>query len=240
MGRLAIEHLVAGYVEGIDILADVTLRVEPGTITGVIGPNGAGKSTLLKTIFGFLHPKSGQISLDGRDIHALAPHEIKRLGISYVPQGPNIFPQLTVEENLLLGAWVIRADKARVAERLERAYAAFPRLRERQHRRATTLSGGEAKMLSLAKELVTEPTLLLVDEPSAGLAPRIVEQVYARLLEVRGQGVTILLVDQNINKAVHVSDYLYMLERGQVRREGPRRDFADQLREIVRDALLGA
>jgi len=240
MGRLAVEHLVAGYVEGIDILADITMRVEPGTITGVIGPNGAGKSTLLKTIFGFLHPRRGQISLDGRDIGALAPHEIKRLGISYVPQGPNIFPQLTVEENLLLGAWVIRADKARVGERLERAYAAFPRLRERQHRRATTLSGGEAKMLSLAKELVTEPTLLLVDEPSAGLAPRIVEQVYARLLEVRAQGVTILLVDQNINKAVQVSDYLYMLERGQVRREGPRRDFADQLREIVRDALLGA
>jgi ABC-type branched-subunit amino acid transport system ATPase component len=240
MGRLAIEHLVAGYVEGINILADVTLRVEPGTITGVIGPNGAGKSTLLKTIFGFLHPMRGQISLDGRDISTMAPHEIKRLGISYVPQGPNIFPQLTVEENLLLGAWVIRADKARVAERLERAYAAFPRLRERQYRRATTLSGGEAKMLSLAKELVTDPTLLLVDEPSAGLAPRIVEQVYARLLEVRGQGVTILLVDQNINKAVQVSDYLYMLERGQVRREGPRRDFADQLREIVRDALLGA
>jgi len=240
MGRLAVEQLAAGYVEGIDILTDITLRVEPGTITGVIGPNGAGKSTLLKTIFGFLHPKRGRISLDGRDISAMAPHEIKRLGISYVPQGANIFPQLTVEENLLLGAWVIRSDKARVADRLERAYAAFPRLRERQHRRATMLSGGEAKMLSLAKELVTEPTLLLVDEPSAGLAPRIVEQVYARLLEVRGQGVTILLVDQNINKAVQVSDYLYMLERGQVRREGPRRDFADQLREIVRDALLGA
>jgi len=240
MDRLAVERLVAGYVEGIDILADITLRVEPGTITGVIGPNGAGKSTLLKTIFGFLHPKRGRISLGARDISALAPHEIKRLGISYVPQGANIFPQLTVEENLLLGAWVIRSDKARVADRLERAYAAFPRLRERRRRRATMLSGGEAKMLSLAKELVTEPTLLLVDEPSAGLAPRIVEQVYARLLEVRGQGVTILLVDQNINKAVQVSDYLYMLERGQVRREGPRRDFADQLREIVRDALLGA
>ncbi|HWN91728.1 MAG TPA: ATP-binding cassette domain-containing protein, partial [Verrucomicrobiae bacterium] len=172
MGRLAVEQLAAGYVEGIDILADITLRVEPGTITGVIGPNGAGKSTLLKTIFGFLHPKRGRISLDGRDISAMAPHEIKRLGISYVPQGANIFPQLTVEENLFLGAWVIRSDKARVADRLERAYAAFPRLRERRQRRATALSGGEAKMLSLAKELVTEPTLLLVDEPSAGLAPR--------------------------------------------------------------------
>jgi ABC-type branched-subunit amino acid transport system ATPase component len=239
MTRLDVEQLVAGYVEGIDILADITLRVEPGTITGVIGPNGAGKSTLLKTIFGFLHPRQGRIALEGREIQALPPHEIKRLGVSYVPQGANIFPQLTVEENLLLGAWVIRADRPRVAERLERAYAAFPRLGERRQRRATTLSGGEAKMLSLAKELVTQPALLLVDEPSAGLAPRIVEQVYARLLEVRGQGVTILLVDQNINKAVEVSDYLYMIERGQVRREGPRQDFADHLREIVRDALLG-
>lgn len=240
MTGLAVEQVVAGYVEGIDILAGLTLKVEPGTITGVIGPNGAGKSTLLKTIFGFLHPRGGRIALDGREIHALSPHEIKRLGISYVPQGANIFPQLTVEDNLRLGAWVIRANGAQVAERLERAYAAFPRLRERRQRRATTLSGGEAKMLSLAKELVTQPTLLLVDEPSAGLAPRIVEQVYARLLEVRAQGVTILLVDQNINKAVQVSDYLYQIERGQVRREGPRRDFADQLREIVRDALLGA
>src|SRR5439155_801421 len=230
MALLELEGIAAGYVEGIDILGDITLRVEPGSITGVIGPNGAGKSTLLKAIFGFLHPRRGRIALEGRDIHALAPYEIKRLGISYVPQGANIFPQLTVEENLQLGAWVIRQDRARVAGRLDSAYTAFPRLREKRRSRATTLSGGEAKMLSLAKELVTEPRLLLVDEPSAGLAPRIVEQVYAQLLAVRERGVTILLVDQNINKAVQVSDYLYMIERGDVRREGPRRDFADQLR----------
>jgi ABC-type branched-subunit amino acid transport system ATPase component len=240
MARLDVEHVAAGYVEGIDILSDITLRVEPGSITGIIGPNGAGKSTLLRAIFGFLHARRGTIALDGRPIHTLAPHQIKRLGISYVPQGANIFPQLTVEENLQLGAWVIRRERARVAERLERAFAAFPRLRERRRRRATALSGGEAKMLSLAKELVTNPALILVDEPSAGLAPRIVEQVYARLLEVRAQGVTILLVDQNINKAVEVSDYLYMIERGSVKREGPRAEFVDQLRDIVRDSLLGA
>jgi branched-chain amino acid transport system ATP-binding protein len=237
---LRLEHVAAGYVEGIDILSDISLRVEPGSITGVIGPNGAGKSTLLRTIFGFVRARRGTVELDGRPIHALAPHEVKRLGVSYVPQGANVFPQLTVEDNLLLGAWVIRRDRARVAERLARAYEAFPRLLDRRRRRATGLSGGEAKMLSLAKELVTAPALLLVDEPSAGLAPRIVEQVYARLLEVRAQGVTILLVDQNINKAVQVSDYLYLIERGQVRREGPRADFADQLRDIVRDSLLGA
>jgi ABC-type branched-subunit amino acid transport system ATPase component len=155
-----------------------------------------------------------------------------------VPQGANIFPQLTVEENLLLGAWVIRRERVRVAERLERAYAAFPRLLERRRRRATALSGGGKD--ALARQATVTDRHCLVDEPSAGLAPRIVDQVYARLLEVRGQGVTILLVDQNINKAVAVSDYLYMIERGGVKREGPRAEFADQLRDIVRDSLLGA
>jgi ABC-type branched-subunit amino acid transport system ATPase component len=238
--RLALEQVHVGYVEGIDILAGIDLRVRQGTITGVIGPNGAGKSTLLRAIFGFLHPHRGRIVLDGQEVNGLAPHQIKRRGIAYVPQGANIFPQLTVEENLKLGGWVLRRERGRVSAMLERAYAAFPRLRERRSRRATTLSGGEAKMLSLAKEMMTEPTLLLVDEPSAGLAPRITEQIYERLLEARARGVTILLVDQNITKAVGVSDYLYLIERGQVRREGPREGFASQLRDIIRDALLGA
>jgi len=235
-----VDGVSAGYVHGIDILSELSLRVEPGTITGVIGPNGAGKSTLLKTIFGFLHPWRGRITHDGQPIQALAPHAIKHLGLSYVPQGTNIFPQLTVEENLLLGLWIVRGDRARVTAMLDRAYVAFPRLREKRRMRATGLSGGEAKMLSLAKELATDPTLCLVDEPSAGLAPVIAHQVYAQLLEARARGVTILLVDQNITKAVEISDYLYMIERGQVRREGPREAFADQLREIIRDALLGA
>ena len=237
---LELDDVHVGYVEGIDILAGISLRAGRGAITGIIGPNGAGKSTLLRAIFGFLHPHRGRILLDGREIHALAPHAIKRLGIGYVTQGANIFPQLTVEENLLLGAWVLRSDRPRVTERLARAYDAFPHLKERRRRRATTLSGGEAKMLSLAKELMTEPTILLVDEPSAGLAPRIAGQIYARLVESRAHGVTILLVDQNITAAVELSDYLYMLERGRVGREGPRDSFASQLRDIIRDALLGA
>ena len=239
MALLELDGIVAGYVEGIDILNDLRLRVEPGTITGVIGPNGAGKSTVLKTISGFLHPRRGRVSFAGLDIESLAPHEIKRLGLSYVPQGTNIFPQLTVQENLQLGTWVFRRNASRVARVLERAYAEFPRLAEKRWMRATSLSGGEAKMLSLAKEQVSDPTLMLVDEPTAGLAPRIAEQVYARLLEARAGGVTILLVDQNITKAVEISDYLYLLEMGQIRREGPRQAFADQLRELIRDALLG-
>ena len=240
MALLEVDHVAAGYVEGIDILADLSLRVEAGSVTGIIGPNGAGKSTLLKTIFGFIHPRSGRIAFDGREIHRSLPHELKRLGLSYVPQGANVFPQLTVEDNLLLGAWVERHDRARVALMLEHAYATFPRLREKRRHRATSLSGGEAKMLSLAKELVTEPKLLLVDEPSAGLAPRVSNEVYARLLDARTRGVTILLVDQNITKAVEVSSYLYVIEGGQVRRQGPQADFADHLRELVRDSLMGA
>ncbi|HEU4367251.1 MAG TPA: ABC transporter ATP-binding protein [Methylomirabilota bacterium] len=239
MALLELDGVVAGYVAEIDILDGIRVAVEPGSITGVIGPNGAGKSTLLKTVFGFLHPRRGRITFDGREIQAVAPHAIKRLGIGYVPQGTNTFPQLTVQENLQLGAWVFRHDKARVAQMLERAYAAFPRLAEKRRLRATGLSGGEAKMLSIAKELVTDPRLLLVDEPSAGLSPKLSDQVYAQLLATRAQGVTILLVDQNVVKAVEVSEYLYMLEMGQVRREGPRPAFAEHLRDIIRDALLG-
>ena len=237
---LRLEQVHAGYVDGIDILAGIDLQVGRGTITGIIGPNGAGKSTLLRTVFGFLRPHHGRVLLDGEEIQGLPPHAVKRRGIAYVTQSANFFPQLTLEENLRLGAWILRRDRRRVADLLERAWAAFPPLAGKRRARATTLSGGEAKMLSLAKEAMTEPRLLLVDEPSAGLAPRITHQIYARLVEARERGLTILLVDQNITQAVEVSDYLYLVERGQVRREGPRESFVSHLREIIRDALLGA
>jgi ABC-type branched-subunit amino acid transport system ATPase component len=237
---LELADVHAGYVGGIDILAGIDMRVERGSITGVIGPNGAGKSTLLRTIFGFLHPARGRVLFDGEAIQGLSPHAIKRRGIGYVTQSANIFPQLTVDENLRLGAWIVRRDRRRVVELLERTWTTFPRLAARRGLRATGLSGGEAKMLSLAKEAMTEPRLLLVDEPSAGLAPRVTDQVYARLRQAREGGLTILLVDQNIARAVEVSDYLYLIERGQVRREGPRESFAAHLRDIIRDALLGA
>jgi ABC-type branched-subunit amino acid transport system ATPase component len=236
---LELDGVTAGYVPGIDVLTDIRLQVEPGTITGIIGPNGAGKSTLLKTVFGFLRPRHGRIRFAGEEIQGWPPHAIKRAGVAYVPQATNTFPQLTVQENLQLGGWVVRRDRARLARMVARAYDEFPRLRERRRMRATGLSGGEARMLSLAKEQMSEPRLLLVDEPSAGLAPRIAQQVYARLLAARAAGVTVLLVDQHFTKAVEVSDYLYLLEMGRVRRHGPRQAFADQLRELIRDALLG-
>src|SRR5262249_46722924 len=154
---LEAHDLVAGYLEGIDVLDGLSLTVERGSITGIIGANGAGKSTLLKTIFGFLHPRRGRIVLDGHEIQALPPHAVKRRGVGYVAQGASVFPQLTVQENLDLGAWVFRRDRARMAAMLARAWSTFPRLSDKRRSRATTLSGGEAKMLSLAKELVTDP-----------------------------------------------------------------------------------
>jgi len=233
MALLELDLVVAGYVDGIDILNGLTLGVERGTVTGIIGPNGAGKSTLLKTIFGFLHPRAGRMVFDGQDVGHLPPHSLKRQGIGYVPQGANVFPQLTVQENLQIGTWVFRHDRARVAGMLERAYAAFPRLKEKRRLRATVLSGGEAKMLSVAKELVTEPSLLLVDEPSAGLAPRIAEQVYERLREVQVAGVTILLVDQNITNALEIADYVYVMRTGTVLSEGSRAEFGGDTEALV-------
>jgi ABC-type branched-subunit amino acid transport system ATPase component len=239
MTMLAVEHIVAGYYEEIDILNDLSLGVESGTITGIIGPNGAGKSTLLRTIFGFLPPSQGRILFLGQEIQALFSYRIKRLGISYVPQAINTFPQLTVEENLLLGAWTMRKQRHRVEAGLERMYTMFPAMATMKGRKAAFLSGGQAKMLSIAKELITEPRLVLVDEPTAGLAPKVAAEMYEFLERGRHGGLTILLVDQNIAKAVEISDYLYMLEMGSVKLAGPREVFATNLREIIRDSLIG-
>lgn len=239
MTILSLTDITAGYYEGIEILRGISLQVKPGTITGIIGPNGAGKSTLLKVIFGFLSPWKGQILFQDQTITGLAPAQVKRLGISYVPQGINIFPQMTVEENLLVGAWTFRGDSQRIKSGLDQVYTMFPALTPHKNRRAVFLSGGQAKMLSLAKEVIAAPRLLLVDEPSAGLAPKIASQVYEFLEQSRTQGLSILLVDQNISKAVQISEYLYMLEMGQVKLEGTQEIFAENLREIIRDSLIG-
>jgi ABC-type branched-subunit amino acid transport system ATPase component len=240
MAMLSLTDIRAGYYEGIEILRGLSLCVEPGSITGIIGPNGAGKSTLLKVIFGFLAPWHGQILFTNQAIAGFSPYQVKSLGISYVPQGINVFPQMTVEENLLLGAWTFRGDKHRVKTALEQVYTLFPALTTHKNRRAVFLSGGQAKMLSIAKEVISGPRLLLVDEPSAGLAPKIATHVYDFLQQSHTIGLSILLVDQNISKAVEISAYLYMVEMGQVKLEGKREVFSENLREIIRDSLLGA
>jgi branched-chain amino acid transport system ATP-binding protein len=236
--KLSVQEVTSGYVKGIDIISGVCLEVEEDTITGIIGPNGAGKSTLLKTIFGFLHPSRGKIEFEGRQIEAFSPFTLKQLGLSYVPQGKSTFPLLSVEENLMLGAWTFRRDRKRLKQRLDEIYAFFPILDRKRARKATFLSGGELQMLAIGKEVMTTPKLLLVDEPSEGLAPLLVSEIYAFLQRVRSQGVTLFLVDQNIIKAVEVSDYMYLLEMGKVKKRGPKDIFKKSIRDIIRDSLI--
>jgi ABC-type branched-subunit amino acid transport system ATPase component len=240
MSFLSVEKIHCGYFEGIDILQDLSLKVAKGSFVGVIGPNGAGKSTLLKAVFGFLKSRSGRILFLDQDIRDLSPFEIKRLGISYIPQGINNFPHMTVQDNLLLGAWTFRREKNQIKEGLRKVYDIFPIIYEKRRQKAEFLSGGEAKILSIAKEMISSPGLLLVDEPSAGLAPRIVSYVYGFLRDSQEKGITILLVDQNINQAIENSEYLYMLDMGTVAMEGDADLFKENLRDIIRDSLIGA
>lgn len=237
---LWVDRVVAGYHPGIDILNDVSLRAASGRITAVIGPNGAGKSTLLRVVFGLLAPRAGRVLVGGREIQGLSSYERKRIGIGYVPQSASTFPQMTVAENLLVGGWTIRHDRAKLRERLAHVYDLFPALAGIRGARATVLSGGQLRMLSVAKELVAMPSLLLVDEPTAGLAPRVAGEVYDLLVRSRQLGITMLLVDQNIAEAVAVADDVYLMVMGRVEREGPRDTFARDLRAIIQDTLGGA
>ncbi|MGH7659345.1 MAG: ABC transporter ATP-binding protein [Vulcanimicrobiaceae bacterium] len=238
---LSVSDVVSGYTPGVDVVRGATLHARAGAITVVIGPNGAGKSTLLKTIFGFLQPTGGNIVLDGADLTGLPPHRRKRLGVGYIPQEINIFPSLSVEENLKMGAWMLRRQRGLVAERLAEVYAMFPVLDERKSARASSLSGGQARMLSVAREMMTRPRLMLVDEPTAGLAPAIVPQVYAVLTEARKRtNAAILLVDQNIEGALSIADDVYLLDLGRVRAQGPAKDFTlERTRELIKECLRG-
>ena len=236
--KLSVQGVTSGYVKGIDIVNDISLEIEAKSITGIIGPNGAGKSTLLKTIFGFLHPSQGKIVFNKREIQTLSPFRLKQWGISYVPQDINTFPRLSVEENLMLGAWTFKRDRKRLRQRLEDVYDFFQVLGTKRNKKATFLSGGELKMLAIGKEVMTTTELLLVDEPSAGLAPKLVSEIYAFLKRVREGGVTIFLVDQNITKAIEVSEYMYLLEMGKIKKQGRKEVFVENIRDIIRDALI--
>jgi len=236
--KLSVQEVTSGYVKEIDIVNGVSLEIEENSITGIIGPNGAGKSTLLKTIFGFLHPSRGKIIFEDREIQTLSPFRLKQLGISFVPQDINTFPRLSIEENLMLGAWTFKRERKLLRQRLEEIYDFFPVLETKRGKKATFLSGGQLKMLAIGKEVMTTPQLLLVDEPSAGLAPKLVSEIYAFLHRVREQGVTIFLVDQNIIKAVEVSDYMYLLEMGRIKIQGPKEAFKENIRDIIRDSLI--
>jgi branched-chain amino acid transport system ATP-binding protein/neutral amino acid transport system ATP-binding protein len=238
---LAVDDIHAAYQSGVDILQGMSLKVPVGGFVLVIGPNGAGKSTLLKTVFGLLAPHRGAISLGGQAIAGLAPHEVKRLGVSYVPQELNTFPHLTVEENLRVGGWTIRHDAARLRARIARVYEIFPVLAERRRDKAGGLSGGQGRMLSVAREMITEPRLMLVDEPTVGLAPNLAEQVY-ELLQTARRAIpaAILLVDQNVSDALRHAEEVVMMNLGTVKAAGPVAEFAEvRVRELIQECLLG-
>ncbi|MDJ0947542.1 MAG: ABC transporter ATP-binding protein [Alphaproteobacteria bacterium] len=209
---LTLAGVVAGYGK-LTVLNGVDLRVAEGSITTMIGPNGAGKSTVLKTVFGLLRPTAGEIRFRGQAIAGLSQRALLSLGLAYVPQGRNLFPELTVRHNLELGG-ITLGDRKRLERRIDAVMGRFPRLLERADAQASTLSGGEQKMLEIGRALLLEPTLLLIDEPSIGLAPKLVGEVFAILRELRESGVTILMVEQNAKAALAVSDDALVLEQG--------------------------
>jgi neutral amino acid transport system ATP-binding protein len=213
---LEVEELVAGYVPEVDILRGVKFAVRDGEIATVIGPNGAGKSTLIKSIFGLLPPREGRVVLRGEDLTGLRPHSITRRGMSYVPQLDNVFQSLTVDENLEMGA----LDPSNAKDGMARIYEFFPRLGERRTQAAGTMSGGERQMLAMGRALMPDPQVLLLDEPSAGLAPAFVEAIFEKVEEINRHGVTIVMVEQNARRALAMSDRGYVLDLGQNRFEG--------------------
>jgi branched-chain amino acid transport system ATP-binding protein len=214
---LVLDRVFAGYGK-MTILNGTTARVRRGAITTVIGPNGAGKSTMFKAIFGLLPVRSGTVAVDGRNVTNFSPRRLLDLGVVYIPQGRNIFPELSVRHNLELGG-VAASDQAGLAGRLDAIMQRFAMLREKADAQASTLSGGQQKILEVARGLLLDPQLILIDEPSIGLSPLMVQEVFAILKDLRGNGVTIVLIEQNAKQALQISDYGLVLEQGQTRIE---------------------
>ncbi|WP_442958303.1 ABC transporter ATP-binding protein [Pontibaca methylaminivorans] len=217
-------------------LKNLSVKVEEGQIVTIIGSNGAGKTTTLRAMSGMLPVKSGEIHFEGKRVDGMAPHKIVANGIAHVPEGRRIFPDMTVEENLRTGAF-LRKDKAAVEHDLRDVYNRFPRLLERRRQRAQTMSGGEQQMLAIGRALMSNPRILLMDEPSMGLAPVIVEEIAVIIEEINARGLSVVLVEQNAVMALELASYAYVLESGNMVLEGPAADLRDD--ETVRKAYLG-
>jgi branched-chain amino acid transport system ATP-binding protein len=225
---IEIKDLYVGYYKDLDILQGVSLKAEKAQIVTVLGANGVGKSTLLKAIYGFLKPRAGQILLDGRDISGIPSHKLIAEGISYIPQHSSVFPFMSVEDNLKLGAWTYRNDQDRVEQKVEENYQRFPMLKERKNDDAGLLSGGMQRMVEVGRTLMTDPKVILVDEPTAGLAKMLSADVYKMLTDLRDKDdLTIILVDQEIRQALKIADYVYVLELGRNRVDGQVEEFTD-------------
>ena len=225
------------FYGAIHALKGISLTVGDGELVSLIGANGAGKTTTLHTISGLLHAASGSITLDGKDLQKVSANTIINLGLAHVPEGRHVFARMTVEENLRMGAYILK-DQKKVSENLEKVYGHFPRLKERYKQLAGTLSGGEQQMLATGRALMTDPKIVLMDEPSMGLSPLLVKEIFAIIEELHKSGITILLVEQNAKMALAVSDRAYVLETGTISMEGRAADLAADDR--VRKAYLGA
>ncbi len=225
---LEVRDLYVGYYRDLNILQGLNIHAESGKLTCVLGANGVGKSTLLKAIYGFLKPNAGEILLEGEDVSGVPTHRLVDLGLSYIPQHTGIFPFMSVQENLVMGGWTFRNDKARVKRKVAENYNRFPALAEKRKQKAGELSGGQQRMVEIARTLMTDPKLILVDEPTAGLAKLLSEEVYQMLVDLRDvEGLTIILVDQEIRRALKIADYVYVLELGRNKFEGPASEFTD-------------
>ncbi len=235
MSLLEIRNLSSGYGE-VQILWDVSFSIEEGKLTTIVGPNGAGKTTLLRTVMGLVKPWQGQVILDGEDITRLPPHKKVEKGIVLIPEGRQLFPEMTVLENLEMGAFTARASE-RYRETLDRVFELFPRLKERMSQKAGTLSGGEQQMLAIARGLMSRPRILMLDEPSLGLAPFLVLTLFDIIRRLRDEGMTMVLVEQNVQLSLAVSDYAYVLTGGRIEIEGEARRVREM--ESVKKAFLG-
>ncbi len=234
---LSAHNIVAGYVDEIDILKNVSVDVQEQQITSVIGPNGSGKSTLMRVICGFLTPKSGQVLWDDTDLTGRQSHTMAGLGICYLPQERTVYPHLTVEQNIYLGSWTFRRDKARIRRELSRVYDLFPMMQERRKSKAGNLSGGMQKILEVARGMMIRPEILICDEPTVGLAPIIAKEVYDTIERLKADGLTILLVDQNVLEAIRIGDQIYVLEVGQNKVNGTRAEFEANQHDMIKDWL---
>jgi branched-chain amino acid transport system ATP-binding protein len=237
---LQVENIYAGYGTS-QVLAGTSLQVRPGLLVALIGPNGAGKTTTLRAISGIIRPTSGRVAIDGQEVQGMAAARIARLGVAHAPEGRRVFGPLSVEDNLLLGAYgrlpLFFGFRGKAAPDLERVYGLFPRLKERRRQSAGTLSGGEQQMLAIGRALMANPKVMLLDEPSMGLAPVIVDEVFAIIRQLKASGITLLLVEQSARRALDVADYAYVMERGGIVVEGSPADL--QKNELVLAAYLG-
>ena len=232
---LEVKNVTSGYIKEVPVLADVNVVAHEASLTGIIGPNGAGKSTLLKTIYGYLRPSRGDIFHDGQSIKGLKPDQMLGRGIAHLIQGHSVFPAMTVEENLELGGWIIKNDRQALDRALDEVYEHYPVLKNKRRMVAGALSGGEQRTLEIARLTMTHPRTILIDEPSVGLMPKLVDTVYGEIVKLKELGYTILMVDQKVHKCLDVVDYIYVLRLGQNSHQGPKQEFVNTIEDIIKE-----